>query len=315
MSVITSDRAEFDGDRPHRPTHRIRRPIPWAGALVTFVGLTAAIAVAAMAARAPLADSTPTNAASAGAPVTALFILLVGAGIVAVGFLAMLLWPGRRRKHDDELEPIGEPLQVHWLWKVLACLVPLVLGAALVAAAVIGARTRHPVPRLVLGGSGARLPTSSHGASAGASGFVLASWLPWTVLGILVLAIATGVILVLRRRPPIAAAPSQETAAHAAVQEAIRTLETPSDPRQAVIAAYASMQRTLAANGVARSPAEAPREYLRRVLTANGATEHAARTLTDLFEEARFSRHPIPERARGLALAALTSMRAQSLGT
>ena len=293
--------------------HRTHKPTPWVGAAVASVGLTAVIAVAAMAARDPLSRSTPVDAASGRAPLTALFILLLGAGTVALASLAMLAWHGRRRK-NDEPELVGEPLQVHWLWKVLACLLPLVLGAALVVAAVVGARTRRPVPRLILGRTGARLPTSA-GPNGGAAAFTVPSWLPWSVVGILLVAIAAGAILLLRRWRPVMAAPSAERAAHAAVQDAIRTLDTPADPRAAVIAAYVSMQRTLAANGVARSPAEAPREYLRRVLTANGATEHAARTLTDLFEEARFSRHPIPERARGLALAALSSMRAQLHGT
>lgn len=96
-----------------------------------------------------------------------------------------------------------------------------------------------------------------------------------------------------------------------AVEAAIGALDTIADPRGAVIAAYVAMQATLAERGVARSPAEAPREYLRRVLMAISATEREATTLTGLFEEARFSTHPIPERVRELALAALSSLRAR----
>jgi hypothetical protein len=77
-----------------------------------------------------------------------------------------------------------------------------------------------------------------------------------------------------------------------------------------VIAAYVAMQQSLAVTGIARSPAEAPREYLQRVLVASSATEREARTLTGLFEEARFSTHPVSERVRELALSALSSLRA-----
>jgi hypothetical protein len=41
---------------------------------------------------------------------------------------------------------------------------------------------------------------------------------------------------------------------------------------------------------------------------ASRATEREARTLTGLFEEARYSTHPIPEPVRELALSALRSL-------
>ncbi|MGI8506049.1 MAG: DUF4129 domain-containing protein [Solirubrobacteraceae bacterium] len=275
-----------------------------------MTGLTAVIA---MAARAPLAPSTPVNAASARAPVTALAVLLVGAGVVALGGLAIVMWPARRRRGDDEPEPVAERLQVHWIWKLLAILLTFALGAALVAAAVLGAKAVHRAPQLgVGGGGGLARPPAAPGAPRGAeSGFVVPSWLPWTVLAIVVLAIGVGIGLLLRwLRPAVDGAP-ETTATRAAVQSAIAALGAATDPRAAVIAAYAAMERTLAAEGVARSPAEAPREYLQRVLVASSATEWEARTLTGLFEEARFSAHPIPERVRELALSALDSLRAR----
>jgi Domain of unknown function (DUF4129) len=60
-----------------------------------------------------------------------------------------------------------------------------------------------------------------------------------------------------------------------------------------------------------RSPAEAPREYLRRALAASRPTERETTTLTDLFEEARYSTHAIPERLREVALSALRSLRSR----
>ena len=117
-------------------------------------------------------------------------------------------------------------------------------------------------------------------------------------------------VLVLRRERDLADRPPEPGAAGEAVQAAIAALEADTDPRGAVIAAYAAMQRTLAAHGLVRSPSEAPREFLGRVLVASRAAEHDAGTLTGLFEEARFSTHPISERTRERALSALRSLRA-----
>lgn len=280
-----------------------------AGAAATAAGLTVAVALVAMAGRAPLARSTPVNASSASAPTTALLTLLAGAGIVMLGALAVLLWQNRRRRGDDDDELETQPLQVHWIWQLLSILFALAVGGALVAAAVIGTRSHNAVPTFAPGGG--RPPTALTTANGSGAGFVLPDWLPWTVLGIVVVALAVGVVALVRWLNPPVDASSERTAASAAVEAAIGALEDSSDPRDAVIRAYAAMQGTLAAHGVVRSPSEAPREYLRRVLVANAGSEREARTLTGLFEEARFSTHPISERVRQIALAALGSLRAR----
>lgn len=281
----------------------------WASAAAVAVGVSAATALVATAARAPLSRSTPVNAAAAGAPLTALFMLFVAAAVATLAAFGTLRWTSPRRK-NDEPEPKPEPLQTHWIWKLLAVLAPLALGAALVAAAVIGIRTPHQAPRLRGGSFDQPLPAPA-GQKVGGSGFVLPSWLPWTVLAIVAVALASAAVLLTLGRARPADERSETSAARAAVEAAIEALGTITDPRSAVIAAYASMERTLAAHGVARLPAEAPREYLRRVLVETDGTARDAGTLTGLFEEARFSTHPVPERVRELALAALSSVRAR----
>jgi NADH:ubiquinone oxidoreductase subunit 5 (subunit L)/multisubunit Na+/H+ antiporter MnhA subunit len=280
--------------------------------LTVGVGLTASTAVVAMAARAPLSSSTPVNAASARTPITAVFMLVVGFGAVALGGLMVVMWPGRRRRSDEEPEPVPEPPQLHWAWKVAAVLFPFVLGAALLAAVVFGlGRTRGAAP---LSGAGRARPSLGGlvAARGGAQTFQIPSWLPWAVLAIVLTAvIGVAAWLLLRRAQLTTYERSGGSATRAAVQAAIGALDEAGDPRGAVIAAYAAMERALAAHGVARSSAEAPREYLRRVLVASSATEHEARTLTGLFEEARFSIHPISERVREAALSALRSLRAR----
>jgi hypothetical protein len=278
----------------------------WVTAAVAAIGLTAATVVVAMAARAPLSSSTPIDAASARAPVTALVLLLAGAGLFVLATLLILLWD-RRRRSDDPPELVSEPPDVPWFWKLLASVLPFAIGAALVAAAVIGARRVNVVPAAG-SGIGRGLKTAARPANGSASGFVMPTWLPWTVLAIVVVAVAAGLLALARRgdRPPREVL--ERSAAGVAVDAAIDALQDDTDPRRAVIAAYAAMQRAFAAHGLARSPAEAPREFLRRVLIASSATEREAGTLTGLFEEARFSTHPIPERARELALSALRSL-------
>jgi hypothetical protein len=66
----------------------------------------------------------------------------------------------------------------------------------------------------------------------------------------------------------------------------------------------------LAERELGRRTPEAPREYLRRVLRERGLPEEPLTTLTALFEEARFSSHPIPESARRRAARELRSARA-----
>jgi uncharacterized protein DUF4129 len=94
-----------------------------------------------------------------------------------------------------------------------------------------------------------------------------------------------------------------------AVETTIEDLRAERDPRRAVIAAYANMERILGAHGHARRRAEAPLEYLSRILRELNVRESAVRSLTSLFEYAKFSRHDIDEGMREEAIAALIAVR------
>ncbi len=277
--------------------------------MIAAVGLTLTGVIVAMASRSPISHPTAINAQSAQAPTTALVIVLLGVGIVMLGALLTLAWGGRRRKHDPpEHEPT--PIRASAISKVAAIVLSIALGAALVVAGVIGTRPVNRTPQFASRPFGLVSPGSSPTRSGG-SGFVLPAWLPWTLLALVAVALATGLfVLWLRRDMP----PEEATKADAgrvAVEAALGALEIESDPRRAVIAAYAAMQRSLGERGVVRSPAEAPREFLRRALVASRVTEGEARTLTGLFEEARYSTHPIREHLREVALSALHSLQAR----
>lgn len=130
------------------------------------------------------------------------------------------------------------------------------------------------------------------------------------VLGLL-LAVGAGLLVALRRSRPgrrtrLETAP--ETLA-AALDESLDDLRADPDLRRAIVAAYARMERALAAAGIPRRPAEAPLEYLERALLSLDASADAVRRLTDLFEWARFSHHEPEPSMRDDAVDALIAVR------
>jgi hypothetical protein len=83
------------------------------------------------------------------------------------------------------------------------------------------------------------------------------------------------------------------------------------DARRAIILAYARMERALERSGVPRHEAEAPLEYVARVLLELDVTGAPVRALADLFEQARFSHHPADEAMKDRAIEALETIRAE----
>jgi uncharacterized protein DUF4129 len=128
------------------------------------------------------------------------------------------------------------------------------------------------------------------------------------VLGLLaglgVLAAAT------RRRlgPASDPRPAPEVLA-AALDESLDDLRSDPDLRRAIIAAYARMERALAAAGLPRHHAEAPLEYVERALLTLDTSAGAVRRLTDLFQWARFSQHEPDPSMRDEAVDALIAVR------
>ena len=108
-----------------------------------------------------------------------------------------------------------------------------------------------------------------------------------------------------RRRPP--RTPGERLVE--LLDDTLEDLEREPDPRRAVIAAWARMERGLAAAGLPRRPAEAPFEYAGRVLESALARPASVHRLTGLFERAKFSRHAIGEADRDEAIAALRAVR------
>jgi hypothetical protein len=95
----------------------------------------------------------------------------------------------------------------------------------------------------------------------------------------------------------------------AVVGDTIDDLRNEADPRRAVIAAYARMERVLALHGYPRHRSEAPYEYLARVLGRLRVRTGAVNDLTELFERAKFSTHEIDQPMKERAIGALVSVR------
>lgn len=93
------------------------------------------------------------------------------------------------------------------------------------------------------------------------------------------------------------------------LDETLDDLRAEPDPRRAVIAAYARMERVLAAHGLPRHGAEAPLEYLARILEDLDVGKRAIEGLTELFAEAKFSEHAISPGMKERAIRSLESLR------
>ncbi|HYY80558.1 MAG TPA: DUF4129 domain-containing protein [Actinomycetes bacterium] len=139
------------------------------------------------------------------------------------------------------------------------------------------------------------------------------AWVPVLLVGLLV--VALGAVLVAQaaaeRRRRSGRSPRQRLAE--LVDDTLDDVLREPDPRRAVIAAWARMERGLAAAGLPRRAAEAPFEYLGRVLAEQRVRPAAAHRLTDLFERAKFSRHPVDRGMRDDAVAALLAVRQELL--
>jgi hypothetical protein len=137
------------------------------------------------------------------------------------------------------------------------------------------------------------------------------------------LVIVVAIVIAVRRTPPAApqapvrklAPPKPEEVKrlfYSLVKDSLDDLRAEPDPRRAVIAAYARMERGLGTLGTERIPSETPFEYLRRVLERVSVSDDAARTLTDLFQRAKFSPAPVDEAMKAEAVAALEAIQEEA---
>lgn len=279
----------------------LRRPLL---AAIAVLALVAAVALASRA-HVPAGHQGPSRRVDGSVVIDAFFVLAVMLGLATLVMLAFVRGASRR----------GQPRSLLQELRTLGVIMTVVLAAVLLAS-----RMRNS--GIFQNGSagrfrpfGAARPPDSRTPAAAADQPWTPGW-PAIVAAAIVGALFFVVLVrVLRERLARRAAEDEglEASLVRALDASLASLELEPDPRQAVIAAYARMEKVLAAHGLGRQAAEAPGEYLRRVLASLEVSGDAARRLTALFELARFSTHEIRPPMRGEAFEALRAVRDELL--
>jgi hypothetical protein len=147
-----------------------------------------------------------------------------------------------------------------------------------------------------------RVPRSAHTAITGTD---------WTAIVVIwILLLAAGAILFLRFRTSRGSLQARAAPAEAGEtgEPEVGRLRRERNPRRAVIAAYAAMERLMARDGIPRGAHEAPMEYLGRVTLQGHHGVAAVHRITALFQRARFSGRSIDEDMRGRAIEAVEEL-------
>ena len=271
-----------------------RRTLPIAGALAALVAL---VAVASRA-HAPTGGST-THGVDSRLIWEFILVGVVGLFIVSVPFAVWVVM-AMREGGIDSSKPRRSAL-----WRVPIVGLLLLLALAVAAVRLHGHHGQGSKPPSAVAGAASSLKTRPPKP-------VPFDWLPAIVI-LSVAAVGAGALAVLLfRRPPRRAPTRAELAARlsAVLDDSLDDLLAERDPRRAVIAAYARLERTLAGAGLPRAAAEAPLEYLRRVLRDLLSTSgDAVSRLTSLFERAKFSPHEVDDGMKAEAIGALVAVR------
>jgi hypothetical protein len=271
--------------------------------------LIALVVLASRSAAGPGGDGRA-NAGPAIAIVHGIEIVGLAVELLALLLLVLFFRPTRRRQEDDEDQIYHEPVRMHWALRVLLVSLPMLVSAGLIAILYRFLAANQPLAQAPLVGTP---PTPEPGGFVDqVTGSLGLSWWELLLAALLAAAALVAIVRALRLPPPTARTelepPPTERMLATAVRAGLRDARLEPDPRRAVIAAYATMEQLLAAQGLPRRAVEAPLEYLARLFAALDVSGEALRTLTDLFELARFSHHPISSAAKERAIAALTTI-------
>jgi Domain of unknown function (DUF4129) len=272
-------------------------------ALLTVVGVLAAVVLVAVASRGSTSLGDKGSRKPSDALMDVFFTLYLVALIGGAVLFVYLLVLQRRVKVQTGKAPRKSLLEM------LATMLVLVAVSVLFARRIAGWERPAPIePEVGLGQQTIPIDTSTEPTSSYEADV---AWMPVLVtLALIVLATVAWWYSGRARKRARGELHSELAAAVAqAVDESLDDLRAEPDPRRAVIAAYARLEHVLAAHGLPRKPAEAPLEYLGRMLAELSVTDRAARTLTDLFERAKFSQHAVGAGMKDEAIDALETVR------
>ena len=263
------------------------------------------LAVTATGLRARGTFSRAGSQTAAGASGAVLAIALSAAeGLAVVAFVIVLASarPQRIPKRDDK-EELWRP-NIPWWAKTVGVL--LAVAALVTPFAVLFTRkprslATRPAP------AAPRIGLAQPAASAHAPVWPLITGMVIAILVVLILA-------VLSRRGRRARTPRPGRSPLAPLLDSLaagsQALIAGGEPRAAIIACYAAMERGFAAAGSAPAVADTPAEVLARATGAGLVRAEPAETLTGLFRRARYSTHPMTRADSRTAADALAEMRA-----
>ena len=297
-------RARPRGDEGQEATGSCARRLA-AGGLATLA-LLAMIALASRAGPVWAGESPAAGHASDRLLTAALAVLAVA----AIGSLALIggaLRPAR--PPGEEPRPGDGAIPGHGRAVLVTAAVGLAALAVLVAAVVTlpgaGSDSQPTRPSTAPAPTGVASPAVPSERSGGRD----LDWLALALAGALSAAVLGVVALTLGRASRGGPDEAARVRVRLAVEDTARDPEAERDPRRAVVAAYAGMERSLGAHGVPRRAPETPVEYLARVFGGTPLSPGPAERLTSLYERARFSHHRIDLVMRDQAVAALGDIR------
>lgn len=275
------------------------------GTILTTLGVLAALAVVALAARGGVQAGRPGSRRPADGLLDIVFSLFLVTLVLGVVAFALIFYLNR-----DAIRASPDPLRRRRRSRRTVVLVLLAILLLALVVRSLGERqgelelpTFQPLP----GADGT--PPGEADKQPYEPEF---AWVP--VLIVVVLATA-GVAAAWwsskarRRARGVGKEPTFAEALDDVLAETLDDLRAEADPRRAVIGAYARLERALAAYGLPRKPAEAPLEYLGRTLEDAEVGPVAVKRLTLLFERARFSQHEVGPEMKDQAIEALETVR------
>ena len=274
-------------------------------ALLTAVGVLGAVVLVAIAARGSTSVGEGTTRKPSDALLDVFFTMYLVALVAGAVMFVYLLVLRRKMKVQTGQAPRKTLLEM------LGTMVVLLGVGLLLARRLSNWERAAPIESEEAIGQASTLPIDTSPQPTSTSYEAEVAWAPVLVTMALILLAAGAWWYAGRARKRARGELHSELAAAVAlaVDESLDDLRAEPDPRRAVIAAYARLENVLAAHGLPRKPAEAPLEYLSRMLAELSVTDRAARALTELFERAKFSQHAVGAEMKEEAIDALQTVR------
>jgi hypothetical protein len=316
--------AQRHDEQSHHRHHEQHEPTGFGSAPLRIGAIAVLLVLAVVAARARAEGALP-NVPGPGGGLVIDVIRSIGIAVVTSG-LVLLVWGRRVRKLQvvSGAPPKKQQLTAAQRKRVtVAALVGVVVALAyqlLMQSLNPTKQDPPPAPDQPVGppdasGLGLRNIQSHEMPQAGLGTYLTAFAALVAVAALIVVVLRRNVSMVLEdeaEQTPAEAVAKAVAAGQAAVQDRAIT-----DPRQAIVACFAAMERALAGLGgdIAPREADTPAEVLTRGVRGAAIPERPAETLLGLFREARFSEHPMHESDRAAADRALTEILASVSST